>query len=90
MHNAAIRRGPRLRPVIGVKHAPEQHLAKPRRTHAPKRRRYSRKAIAAAAGLLLTLAGLTTWLSTRTHIVDLGNEQQLSDSGLLQDWAQER
>lgn len=37
---------------------------------------------------MLTLAGLTTWLSTRTHIVDLGNEQQLSDSGLLQDWAQ--
>lgn len=35
----------------------------------------------------MVVAALTTWLATRTHIVDLGNEQQLSDSGLLQDWA---
>ncbi|MDM9595941.1 histidine phosphatase family protein [Pseudomonas guariconensis] len=67
---------------------PSNTLQNPAVHTPPKRRRYLRKAIAAAAGLLLTLAGLTTWLSTRTHIVDLGNEQQLSDSGLLQDWAQ--
>jgi phosphohistidine phosphatase SixA len=30
----------------------------------------------------MVVAALTTWLATRTHIVDLGNEQQLSDSGL--------
>ncbi|MDH0648318.1 histidine phosphatase family protein [Pseudomonas sp. GD03858] len=52
---------------------------------SPKRRR-SRTTIGAAIGLLLALAGAGTWLVTRTHIVNLGNEQQLSDSGLLQDW----
>lgn len=67
---------------------PSNILQNPAVHTPPKRRRYSRKALGAAAGLLLVLAGLTTWLLTRTHIVDLGNEQQLSDSGLLQDWAQ--
>ncbi|MBF8722874.1 histidine phosphatase family protein [Pseudomonas guariconensis] len=54
----------------------------------PKRRRHSYKAQIAVVGLLLVLAALTAWLSTRTHIVDLATEQQLSDSGLLQDWAE--
>ncbi|MDN4498756.1 histidine phosphatase family protein [Pseudomonas mosselii] len=53
---------------------------------APRKRRRSRTAVGAAIGLLLALAGASTWLATRTHIVNLGNEQQLSDSGLLQDW----
>lgn len=52
----------------------------------PKRRQLSYKALVAAA--CLVLAALTTWLSTRAHIVDLATEQQLSDSGLLQDWAE--
>jgi hypothetical protein len=55
--------------------------------HARRKRRLSRKALGAALGLCMVVAALTTWLATRTHIVDLGNEQQLSDSGLLQDWA---
>jgi phosphohistidine phosphatase SixA len=54
---------------------------------ARRKRRLSRKAIGAALGLCMVVAALTAWLATRTHIVDLGNEQQLSDSGLLQDWA---
>ncbi|MCP8636404.1 histidine phosphatase family protein [Pseudomonas mosselii] len=53
---------------------------------APRKRRRSRTVVGAVIGLLLTLAGASTWLATRTHIVNLGNEQQLSDSGLLQDW----
>lgn len=56
--------------------------------HARRKRRLSRKALGAALGLCMAVAALTTWLATRTHIVDLGNEQQLSDSGLLQDWAE--
>jgi phosphohistidine phosphatase SixA len=52
-----------------------------------RKRRLSRKALGAALGLCMVVAALSTWLATRTHIVDLGNEQQLSDSGLLQDWA---
>jgi len=56
--------------------------------HARRKRRLSRKALGAALGLCMVVAVLTTWLATRTHIVDLGNEQQLSDSGLLQDWAE--
>jgi len=55
--------------------------------HARRKRRLSRKALGAALGLWMVVAALTTWLATRTHIVDLGNEQHLSDSGLLQDWA---
>ncbi|MNG94338.1 Lipopolysaccharide core heptose(II)-phosphate phosphatase precursor [compost metagenome] len=55
--------------------------------HARRKRRLTRKAVGAALGLCMVVAALTTWLATRTHIVDLGNEQQLSDSGLLQDWA---
>ncbi|MNM83226.1 Lipopolysaccharide core heptose(II)-phosphate phosphatase precursor [compost metagenome] len=55
--------------------------------HARRKRRLSRKALGAALGLCMVVAALTTWLATRTHIVDLGNEQQLTDSGLLQDWA---
>ncbi|MBF8745822.1 histidine phosphatase family protein [Pseudomonas putida] len=53
-----------------------------------RKRRLSRKALGAVLGLCMVVAALTTWLATRTHIVDLGNEQQLSDSGLLQDWAE--
>lgn len=55
--------------------------------HARRKRRMSRKALGAALGLCMVIAAVTTWLATRTHIVDLGNEQQLSESGLLQDWA---
>ncbi|GLO43946.1 histidine phosphatase family protein [Pseudomonas putida] len=54
---------------------------------ARRKRRLTRKALGAALGLCMVVAALSTWLATRTHIVDLGNEQQLSDSGLLQDWA---
>ncbi|MDF9618219.1 histidine phosphatase family protein [Pseudomonas entomophila] len=60
-------------------------LDNPANPPRPARRR-SRKVLGAALGLIMALAGVTTWLATRTHIVDLGNEQQLSDSGLLQDW----
>ncbi|MGF6394498.1 phosphohistidine phosphatase SixA [Pseudomonas plecoglossicida] len=56
--------------------------------HARRKRRLSRKALGAALGLCMVVAALSTWLATRTHIVDLGNERQLSDSGLLQDWAE--
>ncbi|NIF27734.1 histidine phosphatase family protein [Pantoea sp. Tr-811] len=56
--------------------------------HARRKRRLSRKALGAALGLCMVIAAVTTWLATRTHIVDLGNEQQLSESGLLQDWAE--
>ncbi|WP_313731650.1 histidine phosphatase family protein [Pseudomonas sp.] len=56
--------------------------------HARRKRRLSRNALGAALGLCMVVAALSTWLATRTHIVDLGNEQQLSDSGLLQDWAE--
>ena len=56
--------------------------------HARRKRRLTRNAVGAALGLCMVVAALTTWLATRTHIVDLGNEQQLSDSGLLQDWAE--
>jgi Phosphohistidine phosphatase SixA len=55
--------------------------------HARRKRRMSRKALGAAVGLCMVIAAVTTWLATRTHIVDLGNEKQLSESGLLQDWA---
>ncbi|AXQ49848.1 histidine phosphatase family protein [Pseudomonas vlassakiae] len=55
--------------------------------HARRKRRMSRKALGAALGLCMVIAAVTTWLSTRTHIVDLGNERQLNESGLLQDWA---
>jgi len=55
--------------------------------HARRKRRLSRKALGAALGLCMVVAALGTWLATRAHTVDLGNEQQLSDSGLLQDWA---
>ena len=50
------------------------------------RRRCSPMTLGAACGLLLALVGGGAWLATRTSIVNLGNEQQLSDSGLLQDW----
>ncbi|WP_194792298.1 histidine phosphatase family protein [Pseudomonas sp. UFMG81] len=53
---------------------------------ASPRRRRSRSVIGAAFGLFVALAGAGTWLATRTHIVDLGNERQLSESGLLQQW----
>ncbi len=56
--------------------------------HLRRKRRLSRKALGAALGLCMVVAALTTWLATRTHIVDLGNERQLIDSGLLQDWAE--
>lgn len=56
--------------------------------HARRQRRLSRKSLGAALGLCMFVAALTTWLATRTHIVDLGNEQHLTDSGLLQDWAE--
>ncbi|WP_369989535.1 lipopolysaccharide core heptose(II)-phosphate phosphatase PmrG [Pseudomonas xanthosomatis] len=49
-------------------------------------RRPARKVLGAALGALVVLAALAAWLATRTHIVDLGNEQQLSNSGLLQAW----
>lgn len=39
-----------------------------------------------ALAMVIVLAGLAAWLATRTHIVDLGNEQQLNNSGLLQAW----
>ncbi|MBF8670405.1 histidine phosphatase family protein [Pseudomonas putida] len=55
--------------------------------HARRKRRLTRKALGAALGLCMVVAALSTWLATRTHIVDLGNERQLNDSGLLQDWA---
>ena len=55
--------------------------------HARRKRRMSRKALGAALGLCMVIAAVTTWLATRTHIVDLGNERQLNESGLLQDWA---
>lgn len=55
--------------------------------NAPRKWRMSRQALGAAVGICVMLAAVTTWLATRTPIVDLGNEQQLSDSGLLQDWA---
>lgn len=55
--------------------------------HTRRKRRLSRKALGAALSLCMVIAAVTTWLATRTLIVDLGNEQQLSDSGLLQDWA---
>ncbi|QXI47259.1 MULTISPECIES: histidine phosphatase family protein [Pseudomonas] len=55
--------------------------------HARRKRRLTRKTLGAALGLCMVVAALTTWLATRTHIVDLGNGQQLSDSGLLKDWA---
>ncbi|PYB71036.1 histidine phosphatase family protein [Pseudomonas sp. LB-090624] len=55
--------------------------------HARRKRRLGRKALGAALGLCMVIAALTTWLATRTHIVDLGKEQQLRDSGLLQEWA---
>ncbi|MFJ4347323.1 histidine phosphatase family protein [Pseudomonas sp. NPDC089401] len=56
--------------------------------HARRKRRLSRKALGAALGVCLFIAAVTSWLATRTPIVDLGNEQQLSESGLLQDWAE--
>lgn len=56
--------------------------------HARRKRRLTRKALGAAVGLCMVVAALSTWLATRTHIMDLGNEQRLSDSGLLQDWAE--
>ncbi|MFV3406769.1 histidine phosphatase family protein [Pseudomonas sp. NY15463] len=52
----------------------------------PQRRRTSRRMRSVALGVLIVLAALAVWLATRTHIVDLGNEQQLSKSGLLQAW----
>ena len=35
---------------------------------------------------LLILAALAAWLSTRTHVMSLGSEQQMLDSGLYADW----
>lgn len=64
---------------------PSNTLHNPAILARPKRRR-SRTTLGATLGLLLALAGAGTWLATRTHIVNLGNEQQLSESGLLQDW----
>ncbi|NIF19015.1 histidine phosphatase family protein [Pantoea sp. Cy-639] len=55
-------------------------------TRSRLKRRPSRKVLGAALGLIMALAGVGTWLATRNHIVNLGNEQQLSESGLLQDW----
>ncbi|QXI39125.1 histidine phosphatase family protein [Pseudomonas xantholysinigenes] len=64
---------------------PSNTLPNPATLARPRRRR-SPLTLGAAFGLLLTLVGGGAWLATRTHIVNLGNEQQLSDSGLLQDW----
>ncbi len=38
--------------------------------HARRKRRLTRKAVGAALGLCMVVAALTTWLATRTHIVD--------------------
>lgn len=59
-------------------------LEQPALPSRSKRRSFSRWVL--GLGLLLA-AVLVTWSSTRTHIVNLGNESQLSASGLLQKWA---
>lgn len=51
-----------------------------------RQRRPWRVLIAAVLGLVLMFSAAGIWLATRTHIVDLGNEQQLNSSGLLLQW----
>ncbi|QXI43034.1 histidine phosphatase family protein [Pseudomonas wayambapalatensis] len=62
-----------------------ENLAIPTRR---KRHRRLRMAWAIGLALVLVAAGLMLWSSTRTHIVNLGNERQLNASGLLQKWAE--
>nr|WP_314477332.1 histidine phosphatase family protein [uncultured Pseudomonas sp.] len=55
--------------------------------HAARKRWLPRKAVTVALGLCVAVAVSTSWFMTRTSIVDLGSEQQLNKSGLLQAWA---
>lgn len=50
--------------------------------------RLPRITLALGLALLLTAASALLWASTRTTIVNLGNERQLNASGLLQQWAE--
>lgn len=53
----------------------------------PKRRfPLSKKLLVPGLCALLLLAALATWLSTRTHVMSLGSEQQMLDSGVYADW----
>lgn len=54
----------------------------------PKRRRaISKKLLVPGLCALLLLAASATWLSTRTHVMSLGSEQQMLDSGVYAEWA---
>lgn len=54
----------------------------------PKRRRLpSLKVLIPGLCALMILAALGAWLSTRTHVMSLGSEQQLLDSGVYAQWA---
>ncbi|MFA7902451.1 histidine phosphatase family protein [Pseudomonas aeruginosa] len=55
--------------------------------HSPRKRWLPRRAVTVALSLSLAVAASTSWFMTRTSIMDLGSEQQLSKSGLLQAWA---
>lgn len=55
--------------------------------HVPRRRRLSTKTLAVAAGLLTLVAVFSTWYATRTQVMDLRSEQQMSSSGLYAEWA---
>ncbi|WP_342650444.1 histidine phosphatase family protein [Pseudomonas sp. REB1044] len=50
--------------------------------------RLPRITLALGLALLLTAASALLWASTRTTIVNLGNERHLNASGLLQQWAE--
>ncbi|WP_256576547.1 histidine phosphatase family protein [Pseudomonas sp. Irchel 3E20] len=51
------------------------------------RRRPGAKALAIGLFTLLALVALTTWLSSRTLIMNVGNEQQMLSRGIYADWA---
>jgi len=54
----------------------------------PKRRRLpSYKVLVPGLCALLLLAALAAWLSTRTHVMSLGSEQQMLSSGVYAEWA---
>lgn len=54
---------------------------------ANRRRRLSTRALAVVTGMLVMLAGFSTWYATRTRVMDLRSEQQMNSSGLLSEWA---
>ena len=59
----------------------------PPRSALERRRLPSLNTMVVGLCLLLALASLTAWASTRTQIVDLGSDNQMRSSGVYKEWS---